>query len=68
MASASVDKESYAYGETITFRYTIRNEGTETTAVWGSSSCKIDLPYGSLLASRDGWGCTADVDSTGPKP
>ncbi len=46
VADASVNQTSYAYGEPVVFRYTVRNVGTEGTSLWGSSSCvlRFEIP------------------------
>ena len=64
VSEASVDQEAYAAGETITLRYTIRNEGDEDTALWGPCDSP-GLTFDSLTSPGDGIFCTAEVDSTG---
>jgi hypothetical protein len=34
VTEASVDREAYGYGEPVTLRYTLRNEGTEPAVLW----------------------------------
>lgn len=47
-ASASVDQETYAYGETITFRYTLTNTTGMRQQGYGPSSGFVGITYGSL--------------------
>lgn len=61
VAEASVDQASYAYGEPITFRYTVRNEGTEPTVIWGSSSCTLGFEFDGVDLDR---ACTTDEHPT----
>lgn len=59
-SEASAGQEAYGYGEPITVRYTVRNDGDEGTALWGSSSCPVGLAFGTLVTPGEGGGCTAD--------
>ena len=64
VSEASVDQEAYAAGETITLRYTIRNEGDEDTALWGGCDTP-GLTFGALTSPGEGVVCVATADSTG---
>ena len=66
VAEATVDQDAYAYGEPITFRYTIRNEGTKRTAIWGSWTCKLGFDYEGVEFT--GRLCTLDVSPTWLEP
>lgn len=63
-SEASVDKAVYATGETITLRYTVRNEGDERTALWGECDSP-GIVFDSLTSPGDGVYCTTMPDSTG---
>ncbi|WP_420456625.1 T9SS type A sorting domain-containing protein [Rubrivirga sp.] len=51
------DQETYAYGETITLRYTLTNEGNADYTFESSSTCVVGLTYGTLSLPTV---CTAD--------
>ena len=59
-SEASAGQEAYGYGEPITVRYTVRNDGDEGATLWGSSSCLAGLTFGTLVTPGEGGGCTAD--------
>ena len=57
-AEASVDQETYAYGEVITARLVIRNESGETATLWGGDGCAPYLQIGTLMTPGEASGCT----------
>ena len=63
VSEASVDGEAYAAGETITLRYTIRNEGDEDTALWGDCATP-GLTFDTLTSPGDGVFCVNEPGST----
>ena len=66
VSEASVDQEAYAAGETITVRYTVRNEGDERTALWGALGCSTPLlAFDTLRSPGEGLVCVTMADSLG---
>ena len=62
VSEASVDQEAYGYAETITLRYTLRNEGTEAETLWGYCDSP-QFTLGSFTSPGEGVGCVTMVDS-----
>jgi len=65
VAEASVDKEVYAYGEPIVFRYSLLNVGTEETVILTSGSCRAAFVYEGVPLDE---ACTLDSVSSVLKP
>jgi len=65
VAEASVDKEVYAYGEPIVFRYSVLNMGTEQAALSTPSACKLAFDYEGVEFNN---ACTLDDVLTILKP
>ena len=57
-AEASVDQETYAYGEVITARFVVRNESGETATLWGSDGCAPYIQLGTLRTPGEASACT----------
>ena len=61
-SEASVEKGVYAAGETVTLRYTVRNEGDEDTALWNLQCSDPRVAFDTLTSPGERGFCAGPID------